>query len=257
MRGSDIAICSGPERRTFERPSSSNPVDSVVLAMGGSVVAPGQADPAFIAQLAEALDRMSLERPLLCVVGGGKTARDAIGLARDAGGSEDMLDRIGIAATRLNAQTLIGFLAARGVSVNDDVPLTTGDATELSGAHRIVVMGGTTPGHSTDYVGAELAKASQAARLVIATNVDGVYDKDPSKHRDAERIDCLSFDRLMGIVGSTEWQSAGQAGVVDGPATALLRDMMLETRVVHGADLDNLKLAVSGEDFEGTLITEA
>jgi hypothetical protein len=36
-----------------------------------------------------------------------------------------------------------------------------------------------------------------------------------------------------------------------------LRDMMLETRVVHGADLDNLKLAVSGEDFEGTLITEA
>ncbi len=229
-------------------------MEKVVLAMGGSVVAPGQADPAFIARLAETLDALSQERPLIVVVGGGKTARDAIRLARDAGCGEEMLDRIGIAATRLNAQTLIGFLSGLGVPCNDDVPHTTGEANVLSDDHRVVVMGGTTPGHSTDYVGAELAQITGAARLVIATNVDGVYDKDPRAHPDAKRVPSLDFEQLMVIVGDAEWKSAGQAGVIDGPATALLRRSQTPTRVVHGGDLENLKAAVAGQDFEGTRI---
>lgn len=229
-------------------------MEKVVLAMGGSIVAPGQADPAFIAGLAGCLDELSHDRHLLVVVGGGKTARDAICLARDAGGSEEMLDRIGIAATRLNAQTLIGFLSARGVPCNEDVPLTTGEAVALSEDRRVVVMGGTTPGHSTDYVGAELAELSSASRLVIATNVDGVYDKDPRANPDAQRIERLDFDQLMVIVGGAEWKSAGQAGVVDGPATALLRQSRTQTRVVHGSDLQNLVAAVQGDGFDGTLI---
>lgn len=232
-------------------------VEKVVLAMGGSIVAPGQADPAFIAKLAETLDELSHDRHLLVVVGGGKTARDAIRLARDAGGSEEMLDRIGIAATRLNAQTLIGYLSARGVPCNEDVPLTAGDAAVWSEDHRIVVMGGTTPGHSTDYVGAELAQLSGASRLIIATNVDGVYERDPRAHPEAKRLPRLDFDQLMVVVGDAEWKSAGQAGVIDGPATALLRTSRTQTRVVHGSDLQNLAAAVAGEGFDGTLIAEA
>ncbi len=231
-------------------------MEKVVLAMGGSVVAPGQADPAFIARLAETLDELSQERHLLVVVGGGKTARDAIGLAREAGGSEEMLDRIGIAATRLNAQTLVGFLSGRGVPCNEDVPLTTGDAVAWSDDHRVVIMGGTTPGHSTDFVGAELAQLSKASRLVIATNVDGVYEKDPRAHPDAKRLAHIDFDQLMVIVGDAEWKSAGQAGVVDGPATSLLRQSRIQTRVVHGGDLPNLHAAVEGEAFQGTLIAD-
>ncbi len=221
--------------------------------MGGSVVAPGQADPEYIARLAEVLDRISQEQDLLVVVGGGKTARDAIDLVRPMGGSEEMLDRIGIQATRLNAQLLIGALAARGVPVSEDVPLTTGSAADASDLHRIVVMGGTTPGHSTDFVGAELAQTAAASRLVIATNVDGVYDKDPRQHADAQRIEELDFDRLAAICG-TEWKEAGQAGVVDGPATALLRVSRIETRIVHGSDLENMAAALRGEASQGTLI---
>lgn len=224
--------------------------------MGGSVVAPGQAGPEYIQRLAEAIDTWSRQRRLLIVVGGGKTARDAIALARPSGATEEMLDRIGIQATRLNAQTLIAFLAGRGVAVNDDVPEQTAAAAAMGEELRVVVMGGTTPGHSTDFVGAELAGKAGAERLVIATNVDGVYDKDPRAHGDAQRIERLDFDGLIRVVGGTAWGAAGQAGVIDGPATALLRDASLTTCVVHGGDLDNLAKAIAGATFDGTLISE-
>ncbi len=220
--------------------------------MGGSVVT--NSGPEYLPALADALDALSQERQVFVVVGGGKPAREAINIARPAGGTEDMLDRIGIAATRLNAQTLIAFLAARGIPVNDEAPHDTATAAGWAD-HRVVVMGGTTPGHSTDYVGAELAEAASARRLIIATNVDGVYTADPRKDPKATRVEHLDFDGLLKICGS-EWTQAGQAGVVDGPASAMLRRSRIETRVVHGGDLDNLKLAAAGEAFQGTLIAD-
>lgn len=231
-------------------------MEHVVLALGGSIVAPGKPDAAFAARLARMLDEHSRKRRILVVVGGGKSARDAIGMAREAGASEEVLDRIGIQATRLNAQLLIGFLAARKAQVHPDVPPTTAQAAMMAQHHRIVVMGGTTPGHSTDYVGVELAHAAQARRFVIATNVEGVYDRDPRRHKDAKRIDRLDFDQLVELLG-TEWEKAGQTGVVDGPATRLLQRHRTETRVLHGADLENLGKALTGDTFEGTLIVEA
>lgn len=249
----------GPWAKRILHPplASGRLVERVVISMGGSVLAAGQADAGFIARLADALDRLSQERHLLVVVGGGKPARDAIALARRAEGTEEMLDRIGIQATRLNAQTLLAFLAARGVPCNDDVPLTTADATAWAQHHRIVVMGGTTPGHSTDYVGVELAQVCGAIRFIIATNVDGVYDKDPRIHGDAKRIDRLGYEELIKVVGGTSWTKAGAAGVVDGPATALLRASRIPTCVVDGADLDNLAMAVAGQGFDGTIVGEA
>ncbi len=226
-------------------------MDSVVIAMGGSVVT--NSGPEYLPALADAIDALSQERQVFVVVGGGKPAREAIAIARPEGGAEEMLDRIGIQATRLNAQVLIAFLAARGVPVNEKVPHETRKAATLE--HRVVVMGGTNPGHSTDHVGAELAQVAGAARLVIATNVDGVYTADPRKDPDAERVERLDFDQLVGICG-TEWTEAGQAGVIDGPATALLRHSRIETRVVDGSDIPNLVRAAQGDAFLGTLVTE-
>lgn len=225
-----------------------------VIAFGGSILAPPEPDPEFIATVAAALDDWSMDGRILVVVGGGAPARLAIAAAREMGPPEDALDRIGIQATRLNAQQLLAFLHAMGVPANDDVPLTCDDAANEHG--RVVVMGGTTPGHSTDYVAAELARRVGADRLIVATNVDGVYTADPRTNANARRIIQCGYRELGAIVGPAEWKQAGQAGVVDPLAVALLAGAGITTCVVEGHDLENLARALAGDDFHGTRVAD-
>ncbi len=225
----------------------------VVVAFGGSLVAPAEFDTDYLGRLADALVAWSRDSPVHVVVGGGIPARRHITAGRAAGMEDEAdLDRLGIQATRLNAQLVAGLVKARGGDVNQSLPHTTEDAAGMS--HDIVVMGGTAPGHSTDQVAAELAIAVGADRLVIATNVDGVYTADPRMDPNAKRVTEADFDRLRAIVGDSAWQTAGQSGVIDGPATDLITQHQLTTCVVHGADLANVRAAVTGEAFNGTII---
>jgi len=146
-------------------------METVVLSLGGSILAPGEPDAAFLRLLADALRSLARSRRLFVVTGGGRTARAYIEAGRALGAPEPYLDRLGIKITRLNARLLI---AALGGKSPDEMPHTIEEAVAAGGSARLVVMGGTTPGHTTDAVAAELAQAVHAARLVNATSVDGV-----------------------------------------------------------------------------------
>lgn len=220
------------------------------------MVAPDRPDPHSLVQVAEAIRDYSLDLQPLVVVGGGAPARRAIELARHSSSSEHDLDWVGIAATRLNAQVLLAFLKGNGVDTNHDVPTTTEKAAAEADEHSVVVMGGTAPGHSTDFVAAELAQAAGATRIVIITNVDGVYSADPRKDPDATRFDTLDFDTLLEVVGGPQWTTAGARTIVDGPAAELLRTTGTEVCVVSGENFHNIGFAVRGKAFDGTRITK-
>ncbi len=230
-----------------------------VLAFGGSILAPAEPDPDHLAMVAKRLASWAKSGPLFVVVGGGAPARKAINLARSAYTDlpdESALDRVGIQATRINAQVMVAYLQAAGADCASLVPVTTAEAATLGATHRVVIMGGTNPGHSTDQVAAELAQTVGAPRLVIATNVNGVYSADPRTDPAAHRIDELTYDELRVIIGGTQWSQAGQSGVIDGPAVELLSAACIEARVANGHDLDNLEHAVRGEAFQGSIIQE-
>lgn len=229
-------------------------MDRVALVVGGSILAPPELQPSFLEELADRLRDWSRDRQLFVVTGGGSPARRHIEAARKAGVSEDLLDRIGIQATRLNAQTLACVLRRKGANVNLEIPHSTAQALRFAEQHDLVVMGGTVPGHSTDYVAVELAVEGRCVRFVDATNVEGVYTRDPNKHRDAEFKPELTFEEMLGIIGEREWTAAGAPGVIDGPSTVLIATKGMPTCVVDGRDLDNLGKAVRGEDFHGTRI---
>lgn len=229
--------------------------ERVAVAFGGSILFPEKADPEFLRRAASTLDMLASQTRLLVVVGGGHPARQAIGVARKGGQTDERkLDRIGIAATRSNAQALISELRNLGANVNGEVPTTANNALRLSRKHDIVVMGGTEPGHSTDYVAVELAVKGRCARFVNATNVDGVFDKDPNKHPDAQFQRVLSFEEFLEIIGDLSWKAAGSPGVMDGPATKLLVERRILTCVVRGTGLDNFSRAVRNQFFYGTTI---
>lgn len=229
-------------------------MERVSLVIGGSILAPSELSPEFLGHVADRLRDWSKEVQLFVVVGGGSPARRHIEAARATGVSEGDLDRIGIQATRLNAQTLACVLRKRGANANLEIPVTTAQALRLGTQHDVIVMGGTVPGHSTDYVAVELAVDGKCERFVNATNVDGVYTRDPNKHRDAKFKPELSFEDLLGIIEEREWSSAGAAGVLDGPSTVLVASKGVPTCIVDGRDLDNLAKAVRGQPFHGTRI---
>lgn len=222
-------------------------MDTVVVSLGGSVLLAEDIDVYFIQHLSELLSRLSTKYRLYIIVGGGRIARAYIDRGRSLGFTEDQLDQLGIAITRVNAQ----FLSMMLPRANKIIPELTSAAVPLQDS--IVLMGGTSPGHSTDMVGAELAERVGAGRLIIATNVDGVFDKDPNKYSDAKQLSSVHIDELLTIYGSA-WDTAGKNTVIDGPALNLIKRIKLRTLVVNGLRLRELEKAIINESFDGTTI---
>ncbi|MFA5102849.1 MAG: UMP kinase [Candidatus Thermoplasmatota archaeon] len=220
---------------------------TVVVSIGGSVVLSDEADALFLKKLTALFKKVSQGYKLFVIVGGGKIARRYIQLGRTVGFDEDTLDLIGIDVTRVNARVITSLLEVS----NKEIPHTTNEALTLD--YPIVVMGGTDPKHSTDLVGAELAEKTHAVRFVNATNVDGIYDKDPNKHKDAQQLKEVSISQLIAKYG-TKWGAAGKNIFMDEPALEIIQRAKIPTFIVNGKRLDQLEKALTGQPFDGTTI---
>ena len=221
---------------------------SIVISIGGSVILSEEADVSFLVKLAGLLEKISKQYRIFIIVGGGNVARKYIKLGRELNFNEETLDQIGINITRVNANILSNLLKES----NKKIPHSTKEASQL--LNNIVVMGGTTPGHSTDMVGAELSEEVDAELFVIATNVDGVFDKDPNKFSDAKQLKEVAIDQLIKQFG-TDWDSAGKNTAIDGPALKIIKKAKIPTVVVNGKRLDQLEKAITNLTFDGTKIT--
>ena len=122
---------------------------------------------------------------LVLVAGGGKIARHFISHARSSGADESTLDELGIEISRLNAKLLI--YAFKGKAYPHP-PTTLTEIKHAVDSGLIVVTGGLHPGQSTNGTAALIAEKVRATEFLNATDVDGVYDSDPSKNKNAKKI---------------------------------------------------------------------
>jgi uridylate kinase len=222
-------------------------METIVISLGGSVLLADDIDPVYYTKLKQLLLFQQKKKKIFIVVGGGPPARNYISRARSLNISEDILDSIGIMVTRVNAL----FLASQLQKNIYTIPHSTQEAVQSN--QSLVIMGGTTPGHSTDFVGAELATLAKADLFVIATNVDGVYDKDPNRYPDAKLYDSISAQTLLQTYGSA-WNTAGSNLVIDGPALKKIQTEHIHTVVVNGHDINNLEQVLTHQPFHGTTI---
>ncbi len=220
----------------------------IVVSVGGSVLARSLSPDRFRGY-ASALNEISKKNSVFIVTGGGQAARDYIRVARELGADEATCDLIGIELTRLNARLLI---AALGDDAYHEPPLNYKEAKNASLSGRIVVMGGVTPGQTTDAVSAVLAEYVGADLLLNATSIDGVYSSDPKKNRDAKKFDTLTPQQLIEIVMRTE-MVAGANSPVDLLAAKIIERSNIRTIVLNGEDPQNIIDAVSGK-YRGTVI---
>lgn len=223
----------------------------VAISVGGSVLRTGKKDAEYLSELAEMLRRLSAERTLLVTVGGGSLAREYIELGRKLGLTEVELDELGIEVTRLNARLLA---AAVGAPATPHPPRTIAEAVREAHRGQLVVMGGTEPGHTTDAVAALLASRLRAERVVNATSVAGLYDRDPGKDptaRRIDRIDWAGFRERMNEVGPG---APGQSFVFDSLGTELLSRSRIPLLIVDGRKLDQVEAAILGRPIDGTRV---
>ena len=212
-------------------------------------MAPDGVDKEYIKEFVGFLSRLS-GNDMAIVVGGGKRAREEIKLLRNEGKNEGLCDLAGIRVSRANAEELRSVLGESSVEL---MPESLVDAYVEFSHGKILVMGGTEPGHSTDAVAALLAELVDADLLVNASNVDGVYDKDPNKHEDAIRFKTLSASDLVGLVGRESMHAGGYA-LIDLTAAKIIERSGIKTVFVDGRKLENMKHALQGKKFEGTTV---
>ena len=81
--------------------------------------------------------------------------------------------------------------------------------------------------------------------ILKATNVDGVFDKDPNKYPDAVKYDVVTHSEVL----------EKDLKVMDSTAASLCRDNNIPILVFNLSDPENIIRAVLGENV-GTLVKE-
>ena len=188
------------------------------------------------------------------VVGGGNFWRGV----KDGGGKMERTraDHMGMLATVINALAVADCLEQRGVEVRVQTaiamnqiaePYIRSKAIRHLEKGRVVIFGCGTgnPYFSTD-TGAVLRAAEiNADVILLAKNIDGVYNADPAKVADAVKYDAISYEDVL----------AQHLAVMDSTATSLSMDNHIPVLVFALKDPKNILRAVMGEKI-GTIVGE-
>ena len=187
------------------------------------------------------------------VVGGGNFWRGRTSEHMD----RTRADHIGMLATAMNSLALCDALEQLGANVRVQTaiemrqiaePYIRNKAIRHFEKGRIVIFGcGTgSPFFLTDTAAALRSVEINADALFKATNVDGVYDKDPNKYPDAVKFDTVSFQEVI----------TRDLKVMDSTAFSLCKDNDMPIIVFNLNDPENIVKAVSGEKI-GTTVTNS
>ena len=184
------------------------------------------------------------------VVGGGNFWR-----GRSSGKMERTLaDKIGMLATVMNALAVSDKLEQLGVETEVFTSITMPqvapaftrkDALKAMADGKIAIFGGGTgnPFFSTDTGAVLRASEIDADMILLAKNVDGVYNADPAIDPNAVRFDEIDYDTVL----------AKHLEVMDFTATSLAMECQIPVMLFALKDPQNIVRAVMGEEV-GTIV---
>lgn len=190
---------------------------------------------------------------VLIMVGGGNYARGA--QLAGHGIQRVTADHIGMLATMMNSLALTDIFEAQNIRTRCLTSIFAQQVAEpfvhrLANKHlgkgRVVIVGGGSgrPYVTTDTAALILALELDCDVVLKATKVDGVYDKDPTKHDEAQKIDRMSFQQAV---------EDGAIKIMDKAAMALAMEHELPIIVFDSMVEDNLKKVVAGEPVGTTI----
>jgi uridylate kinase len=255
------APTSGPAPATdSERPPLAPGVKyrRILLKLSGEALMGGQGygiEDATLSQIAdELIDLHSLGVEVGIVIGGGNIFR---GLAASSRGMDRAsADYMGMLATVINSLALQDAVESRGLRTRVMSALEMERLAEpyirrrairhLEKGRLVIFAAGTgNPFFTTDTAASLRAMEIGAEIVMKATRVDGVYDKDPHKHKGARMYRRVSY---MDVLNKN-------LAVMDATAISLCRDNQLPILVFNMTKPGNIRRVILGEPL-GTLVLE-
>jgi uridylate kinase len=222
-------------------------IDRVLLKISGKIINPENAE--LIGRYALVVSKLVDEGyRVAVVVGGGPYARSYIKCARALGLSNAQADMVGIEVSRVNALLLAYALGERAYV---PIPRNIEEVEEAWSTRKVVVVGGLQPGQSTAAVAAIVAETLGIKRILYATDVEGVYDRDPRKFPNVKKLDSITVDELAKVL-SQKFEAGGYE-LLDPLAMQVVKRSCIEVIVFNGYNIENVMKAARGE-VVGTLI---
>ena len=165
-------------------------------------------------------------------------------------------DHMGMLATAMNCMAVADVLEQKGVDVRIQTALEIKEVAEpyiraRAIRHlekgRVVIFGcgSGSPFFSTDTAAVLRAAESNADVILLAKNIDGVYNADPAKVADSGKYDAISYEDVL----------AQHLSLMDSTATSLSIDNHIPVLVFALKDPKNILRAVMGEKI-GTIVGE-
>lgn len=221
-----------------------------IISLGGSLIVPDRVDATYISRFASLVREEAGKGAKIAVItGGGRVAREYRDALAGTGVSDPVaLDRIGIAATRMNAELFREALA----DIAEPAIFLDPNSLALTGK-PVLVGGGWKPGHSSDGAAVGLAEALGAKRLINLSNIKYVYTADPRIDPSATPIETIAWPEFRKLLPET-WDP-GASAPFDPVAAKMAEEMHLEVAVMDGHDLENLKNYFAGSSVVGTIIS--
>ncbi|MCC6558880.1 MAG: uridine kinase [Polyangiaceae bacterium] len=213
--------------------------------------------------LVEELRALRSKHPMVVGVGGGTRVRHTISIALDLGLPTGGIAQLVGAMEEANAVFLNAQLAKHGSIVMQrehfwELPLYL-----ASGMLPIVISippyhfwepppeGGPLPAHGSDFGLFIHAEVLGMRRIIFVKDEDGLYTKDPKKHRDARLIPRITLEELLAGMPEelildrllfTAWRTARHVRRV---------------QIVNGLKPGQLARALAGEDVGTVIVREA
>lgn len=227
----------------------------ILLKISGEALAGGKGtgfDSDVLANISKVVKRCHDEGvEIAVVVGGGNFWRGRQGHNMN----RTRADHMGMLATVMNSLALQSAFEAEGIPTRVQTsiemrqiaePYIRNKAMRHLEKGRVVIFGCGTgnPFFSTDTTAALRAAEIEADAILLAKNVDAVYDSDPATNPDAKKFSELTFKEVLNL----------GLKVMDSTATSLCMDNDIPILVFGIADPENIVRVLCGEKI-GTVVT--
>lgn len=211
--------------------------------------------PFYLLDIIKQIKQLSKTHYFALVIGGGNLFRGCIqgtqlGVSASAGHQAGMLATMmnGIIIKDLFEQHSVAatLLCAINCPVVGDTISPTSISCALADNSIIIFAGGTgNPFFTTDTNAVLRALQIDAHEVWKGTKVDGVYDKDPKKHTDAQLIKEISYNKAL----------AQNLNIMDATALTLAQKHNQIIRVFNIFSKDTLLSAAQNSNFGSKLVT--
>jgi len=218
--------------------------ETIVISLGGSIVVPDKIQVEFLKRFKEfILKFLKQGYTFIIVTGGGNICRQYQKAAVQVSQlTDEDKDWLGIHATRINAHLLRTIFKKQAYPTVLDSPHKPIDGKN----YKLFIASGWRPGWSTDYVAVLLADRFKTNKVINASNITHVYDKDK------RLLDQISWKNYRQLI-SSKW-TPGMNVPFDPVAAKTAQKLKMTVIFTKGTDLKNLANIIENKEFQGTII---